>query len=301
MRGASIERQRGIAIIMAVLISAMVAAIAFVLAGRERLWLFQIENQRDITIAHSVSIGAINLARLTIRDDGRSNQVDHLGEPWNTPIPAINVEDGKVAGQLIEAQGRFNLNNLVKNNEVDALAVAALRRLLKSQGLSSNLADEFAKFIEQRIRLKPDEQPDLRSLPVDMGELAVVSGMNAEIVRQLESWVVVLPEATPINVNFVSPEILVALVPGLSLSEAQSVLTARAANPFTSVAMFLDAVPQDKRSQFEKWSWTVQSDYFFITTESWFGRVYLRHQALLKRNGRENASVVWLKRIYDGR
>ena len=300
MKSRSMHRQQGVAIIMAVLISALVAAMAFLLAGRQRLWLFQLENQQDRIAAAHVSIGAINLARLTIRDDGRNNRYDHLAEPWNTPIPAIKVEEGKVAGVLLEAQGRFNINNLIKNQQIDSQQQAALGRLLERQGLSAGLADDIGQFLTQRLQSAPSANIDLRSLPVDLAELAGLPSINPERMRQLTPWLVALPEPTPLNVNFVAPELLVALIPDLALSEAQRILAVRTTQPFESVAQFMEKVPSARRRDFERWAWTVQSDYFYIYTEAWYGRAYLRYQALLKRNGDDNAQVVWLKRIYDG-
>lgn len=297
----SFRRQRGIAIIVAVVMAALVAGLAFIMAGRERLWLYQQENRKDFAAAQSITLGAINLARLTIRDDGRNNQVDHQSEPWNTPIPSINVEDGKVAGQLSELQGRFNLGTLRQNNKVDSVAVEAFGRLLATQGLSQKLADSLAEYLKQRLPKGATDDSGLLVQPVDWGELAAVPGFTPEVIGRLEPLVSFLPASTPVNVNFVSPEVLSALTPGLSTSEAQTILSKRAAQHFISVSAFLDAVPERWRKTLSAYRWTVQSDYFLLTSESWFGRVYLRYQTLLRREGRNIATVVWMKRVQDSR
>lgn len=300
MNRQSPHRQRGIAIIFAVLMAALVAGLAFTLAGRERLWLFQLENRQDYAAAQSVVMGAVNLARLTVRDDGRNNQVDHQSESWNTPIPAINVEDGKVAGQLAELQGRFNLGNLQKDGKIDPLAVESLGRLFASLGVNRGLADALAAYLKSKLPAE-NEADESVIWPVDLGELAAVSGFSPDVIRQLESSLVFLPAGTAVNVNFVTPEVLAALVSGLSSGEAQSILSGRGSKHFASVSAFMEAVPQKWRADMATRSWTVQSDYFLVTTESWFGRAYLRYQTLLLRQGRDIPRVVWMKRIQDVR
>lgn len=299
MKRPSPRRQRGIAIIFAVLMAALVAGLAFTLAGRERLWLFQLENRQDYAAAQSVIMGAVNLARLTIRDDGRNNQVDHQAESWNTPIPAISVEDGKVAGQLAELQGRFNLGSLQKDGQIDKTAVEALGRLFASLGVDRGLADALAAYLKQRMPAEGAGEEDASAWPVDLGELAAVTGFSPDVIRQLESSLVFLPEGTAVNVNFVTPEVLSALVSGLSTGEAQSILAGRGSKHFTTVNAFLDAVPQKWRADLALRNWTVQSDYFMVTTESWFGRAYLRYQTLIRRQGRDIPLLIWMKRIQD--
>ena len=105
------RKQRGIAVVTAILIAAMVASLAFALTARERQWLNQMENRNDLSAAQSAAFAAVDLARLTLRDDMRNSQVDHLLETWTVPVPPINVDEGQVAGRLVELQGRFNLFN----------------------------------------------------------------------------------------------------------------------------------------------------------------------------------------------
>ena len=49
------RRQRGIAVITAILIAALVASLAFALSTRERLWLRQVENRNDFSAAQAMA------------------------------------------------------------------------------------------------------------------------------------------------------------------------------------------------------------------------------------------------------
>ncbi|HSC78848.1 MAG TPA: hypothetical protein VLC08_00715, partial [Chitinolyticbacter sp.] len=100
------RRQHGIAILTAVATAALVATLAVWIAWRQQLWFAQVENQVDLVEARGVALAAVDLARLTLRDDARRNQIDHLQEPWNVPIPAIPVERGQAGGRMVDLQGR---------------------------------------------------------------------------------------------------------------------------------------------------------------------------------------------------
>jgi general secretion pathway protein K len=123
-------RQRGIAVITAILIAALVASLAFALSARQRQWLNVVSNRADLSAARSLALSGVDLARLTLRDDMRGNQSDHLLEAWTVPVPPLKVEQGRVGGRLAELQGRFNLYNLQSGGQVSAAGVTALRRLL---------------------------------------------------------------------------------------------------------------------------------------------------------------------------
>ena len=138
------KKECGIALVSAILIAALVASLAFALSARERLWLNQEENRRDLSAAQAVAFAAIDLARLTLRDDMRNSQLDHLLETWTVPIPPIAVEEGKASGRLIEMQGRFNLFALQRAGKPDPAGVDMLQSLLAARNLPSDWALKMA-------------------------------------------------------------------------------------------------------------------------------------------------------------
>ncbi|MDR0576663.1 MAG: type II secretion system minor pseudopilin GspK, partial [Candidatus Accumulibacter sp.] len=242
----SCGRERGMALITAILIAALVASLAFALSARERLWLTQIGNRDDFTAAQSTVLSAIDLARLTLRDDMRNNRVDHLFEAWTVPVPPINVEDGRVGGRIVELQGRLNLYTLQSDGKVNAPGLLALQRLLTARSLPATWAEKMAEALAKQVALwqgarKTDAAAARitgKLLPVatlaELAELAGLSGGDIDRLAMLEPLAALLPESTPVNVNFAPPEVLMAVTPGLSLKDAEAIVNRRARAHFTS-------------------------------------------------------------------
>jgi general secretion pathway protein K len=297
-------RERGIALITAIFIAALVASLAFALSARERLWLTQLGNRNDFHASQSTVLSAIDLARLTLRDDMRNNQVDHLLEAWTVPVPPINVEEGRVGGRIIELQGRLNLYTLQSAGVVNETGVLALQRLLSTQNLPNDWAGKMAEAMATQVMLwqkmrKADAAARITSklLPVgNLEELAVLSGVNAEKLAMLEPLITVLPESTLVNVNFAPPEVLMAVTPGLSLSEAESLVNRRARAHFISAQDFVKALPEKLRASTQATRYTVESQYFLSEAEAQYGRVYVRLQALVYRQRGRMPEIVWVRR-----
>ena len=291
------QRQRGIAVVTAILIAALVASLAFALTARERQWLNQMENRNDLSAAQATAFAAVDLARLTLRDDMRNSQLDHLLEAWTVPVPPINVDEGKVGGRLIELQGRFNLFNLQRVGKVDESAVVVLQRLLATRSLPTEWAAKIALAVASQAALIDSSKNRNKLLPlVNLAELSSLTGIDAGKLAALETLVVILPEASAVNVNFASPEVLMAVTPGLAAGEAEQLVSRRASAYFKSVAEFTAALPERLRTTAVSSAYTVESQYFLFEAQSWFGRAQVRLQALLYRQRNKMPEIVWLRR-----
>jgi general secretion pathway protein K len=298
------------ALISAIFIAALVASLAFALSARERLWLTQIGNRNDFTAAQSTALSAIDLARLTLRDDMRNNRVDHLLEAWTIPVPPINVEEGSVSGLLVELQGRLNLYTLQSNGQVNPVGMLALQRLLSTRSLSADWAGKLASAMATQVALwqKAAQKADVSTarisskvLPavnlVELAGLAGLSDADAGKLEMIEPLSAFLPESTPINVNFAPPEVLMAVTPGLSLKEAESLVSRRARAYFKSVQEFLNALPEQLRKSSISTLYTVESQYFQAEAKAWHGRASVRLQSLLFRQRGRMPEIVWVRRV----
>jgi general secretion pathway protein K len=289
-------------VITAIMIATFVAALAFALSVRERLWLSQIENRNDLAAAQAVAFAGIDLARLTLRDDMRNSQVDHLLETWTAPVPPINVDEGKTSGRLIEMQGRFNLFNLQSGGEVSQAGVMALQRLLVTLNMPTDWAEKMARAMASQVLLLAKQQKASpgeifgKVLPVaNLSELSDLTGIEAGKLAALEPLVTILPEATAVNVNFARPEVLMAITPGLTTNEAEELVSRRAFTYFISVAGFVNALPERLRTFSGHNVYCVESQYFLSEVESWFGRAQVRYLALIHRQRNKMPEVVWLR------
>ena len=130
-----------------------------------------------------------------------------------------------------------------------------------------------------------------------MSELADLAGLDYEKLAELESLVTSLPEATSINANFALPEVLMAVTPGLSIREAERLVSRRASTPFKSVQDFVNALPENIRHTTKPALYIVESQYFLVESEAWFGRAHCQLHAFVFRQRGKMPDVLWLRRV----
>ena len=119
-----ITRSRGVALITALLITAITASLAAGLA-----WNNALDVRRTMVLLFheqgaQIALGAETWIRNILRDDAIESQTDHLGELWASELPGLPVDNdsvqGAVKGNIEDLQGRFNVNNLISSNgEID--------------------------------------------------------------------------------------------------------------------------------------------------------------------------------------
>ncbi|MDQ7988212.1 MAG: type II secretion system minor pseudopilin GspK [Candidatus Dactylopiibacterium sp.] len=283
-------RQRGVALIVSLLVVAIVTALALLFTARQQLWMRQIENRNNFTMAIGVAVAAIDMGRLTLRDDARRTTSDNLLEPWTIPIPPIAVEEGKVAGRITELQGRYNLTNLlpaqgVSLREDDAGVARVARALELSPGELVRVLREF-QSLRQR---EPEGTPEL-------AELLRIAALPAESQGRFQQMLAVLPEKAPLNVNFASAEALQATVAGLTAGDAAALVAQRTGNPFKTLNEFTQALPAGVRGGIATDALTVQSRYFLMDIDAWFNEMHTAYQALLLRDGTRLPTLLWARR-----
>ncbi len=120
------RRQRGVALITAMLIVALAVVLATQI-GFDSV----VEQQRTTTMltldsGFQVGLGAEAWAAYFLEKDatddsargtGTNNSAtDNFAENWAKPMPPIPIEGGQIEGGLEDLQGRFNLNNLLTDD-----------------------------------------------------------------------------------------------------------------------------------------------------------------------------------------
>ncbi|MCU6433142.1 type II secretion system minor pseudopilin GspK [Undibacterium sp. Jales W-56] len=154
------QKQAGVAVVTALLLTTLAITIVASLFWQQQVQVRSIENQRLQLQKKWVLRGALDWARLILREDGRGRKVDHLKEAWATNLAETRldeyVENGRadteaseatLSGQISDAQARFNLNNLATDGVVNPKAVLAFQRLLNNIHLESSLASATADVI----------------------------------------------------------------------------------------------------------------------------------------------------------
>jgi general secretion pathway protein K len=225
-------RQRGVALIMAVLIVALATMLAASVSFKGYLDQRRSANTYAMDQGYEVALGGEAWAADSLRrDKQQSSKTDDFTEEWATPIPPIPIEGGEFEGQLEDMQGRFNLNSLVtlegSQLKVDPLAVKRFERLLELLELETKWANIIADWIDSDIQPNfPDGAEDptytgltpayrTANMPLTRAsELLAIADFGLDRYRKLEPFVTALPLGTTINLCTASPELLDALVEG---------------------------------------------------------------------------------------
>lgn len=305
-------RQQGAAIIIALLVTALVAALAANLLVDMDDWLEHVTLSRDKAASRELAYSAFDYARELLAADGRHSTVDTLDEQWSRVLPPITAENNELQGRIIDLQGRWNLNNLVHDGVVDEEAIAVYRRLLIGLGSSaeaaSQLADSLADWIDSDDSKRTAGAENAYYLALDppyptaghaldqLSNLLRIKGYTPALVERLRPYVTVLPGRQPVNVNTAAAEVLQAIQPGLGPAAARQLVQSRQAIYFRDIADFRNRLP-DKNLPQGSTQLTVSSNYFLISTNARInppGGVQTRLLALLHRPIGGQPTLLWM-------
>ena len=225
-RHASRRKQRGVALITAVLIVALATILAVNVLYRGML-----DQRRAATLfaldqAFEVALGAEAWAADVLQRDEQESQGDNFTENWARPLPPLPIEGGTVAGRLEDLQGRFNLNNLVfADGTTNPAAVLQLARILAWLDLEPTWASAMADWIDEDTQPGfPDGAEDsvytgqnppylAANMPITRAsELLSLPGFGPERYAKLKPYVTALPVGTRLNVCTASGVVLDALI-----------------------------------------------------------------------------------------
>lgn len=290
-------RQRGVAIIMVLLIVALATSLAAFIAMQQNLWQRQVESQFERAQARQLGAAGMDWARAVLAEDAHGSNIDHEKEIWTLRLPAIPVEGGEVIGAIEDRQGLYNLNNVVSN-------VAQFQRLLAVLGLPAELAPALADWMDADsetqaggaedgyyLALAQPHRAANRAL-VELGELVQVKGFDSRTIESLRAFVTVLPASrTPVNVNFSPAEVLVAVCEGLTLPDARMLVQQRQGQPFINTADFRQRLPHGGITVVDS-DISVKSDFFWVTGRASVGQAQVVTQALMQRVSNW-PTVVW--------
>jgi len=147
-------QSKGAALLMAMLTVTLVATLA-----ASALWQqwrgIEVESaERSRLQASWVLVGALDWARLILREDARSGSVDHLGEPWAIALQearlstflaadkttTVDQEDtvsqAFLSGIITDQQARLNVFNLVDSGKLSESSMRAFGKLFELLGLA---------------------------------------------------------------------------------------------------------------------------------------------------------------------
>jgi general secretion pathway protein K len=299
-------RQSGLALITVLLVVAIVATIATFLSLNQQIWIRQAENIRTAAQAEAVRRGAADVAGALLDEDARSNKVDSLTEPWARVLPPFAFQNGSVSIAIEDAQGRFNINNLLKDGKPSTDDIGVYTRLLAYRGLDRSLVDTLIDWMDSDTRTRPGGAEDVDYLShnppyrsanqalIDTNELRRVRGYTPKVMAALSDLLIALPERTAINVNTARPEVLGALFTSMGLDAAKNLARSLANSPLNSTGELAKRAPDQTLS---KAATSVNSTYFLVSVRPDLERYHQTTVTLIHRpGGNKPSGPLWQTR-----
>ena len=310
LRTAPEHKHRGVAVVTALLLTTLAITIVASLFWQQQLQVRSIENQRLQLQQQWVLRGALDWARLILREDARNSTLDDLSEPWAIPLAPTRldqyVESGAISGGagsavlsggIQDAQGRFNLTSLATQDSINQSEVEAFGRLLallrQDPALANVIAQQMAATGAAVLNPRPDSVRPISFVQLD--DLLAVPGCTPQLISAIRTHAVILPVSTPVNINTASPEVLAARVPGLSLADANTLTNSRRQAAFRDLADLAARLP-NRTLSFDGGRLGVASNYFIVTGRVTIRSATLQIQALVERQP-SATRLLWVKEI----
>jgi general secretion pathway protein K len=301
------------------LLTTLAITIVASLFWQQQVQVRSIENQRLQLQKQWILRGALDWTRLILREDARHSRVDHLGEPWAVTLaetrldqyvedaPAdSDIPDAVLSGSISDAQARFNLTNLISNGTINRSEVAVFARLLTNTRLNPSLALATADLMASAQKsgsTSTGGSPASASASTSTGaqpmnilhvdDLLAVPGFTPEALENLRNFVIVLPRATPVNVNTAPAEVLSAKIETLQLSDATALVAGRERAWFVDTTDFIQRLP-GKTLPPGAGQISVATGYFLVNGNVRLNRAALDMQTLIERNG-PSTRIVWVR------
>ena len=294
---------RGVALITAILITALAGSVAAGLA-----WDSALDMRRTTVLLYRdqavhVAMGAESWLAAVLRQDLEDSETDHLGEIWASELPGLPIEGGEVFGSVEDLQGRFNLNNLIgADGLVDEPSLEQFRRLLAVLGLDPRIAGITADWIDA------DQEagfPDGAEDPIYTGlippyrtanqplasasELAAIEGIDKASLDILLPHVVALPGRTGINVNTATGPVLQSLSEEITAGDIEALLAERAETGFADINATFSSfgVPPEILNQLLE-----TTDFFQLKLIVRIDTVRITYFSLLERGPRGDVAAI---------
>ena len=151
-------RQRGVAVITALLLTTLAVTIVTSLFWQQQVQVRSMENQRLQLQTRWIVRGALDLSRLILFQDFLdSSTFTRQNGIWSTPLEETRLDDyvererqegedfnATLSGKIVDAQSRYNLANLAAARVPDKAQIGVLQRLLTNLQLDPNLAQQVA-------------------------------------------------------------------------------------------------------------------------------------------------------------
>jgi general secretion pathway protein K len=311
-RGQPGPAQKGAAILTAMLLVTLVASLSA--AALWQQWRgIEVETAERARLQSGwILQGALDWARLILREDARAGTTDHLAEPWAVPLqearlstflavspdsadPGDAPPDAFLSGRISDLQARLNVLNLVQDGRPHLATVKAFSRLFASLQIPENQLIVLVNNLKLALDAPAatSEPMPVPLLPRSVEQLAWL-GLSDASIALLRPFVTMLPERTAVNLNTAPAVVLYACIEKLTMADAQRLVAARALTHFKTLTDVATALGASETRLIEG-EHSVQSRYFEVFGQLRLDTRLVHEHSVMRRDGLI-VTVLWRER-----
>lgn len=321
------RKQRGVALIVVMLIVAMVAIIATSINGKNQLSVRRTINLAQYDQAYWYALSAEELAKKVLKQDFEdADGTVHRQQYWAQADVVFPAEHGEIGGKISDLQACFNLNALsveskgVQNSQPKLpLAAVQYKGLLVALGMddfgAERLTHTLKDYIDEDSTASPygaeDADYESRAVPYraantmmsHRSELRAVLGYNQEIYLKLLPYICAIPgnSTQVLNVNTIEVE-QAALLAGMfdnkiSVGEAESIINQRPGDGFEKLEDFTElssiaSLMTDPALPALKSSFAVTTKYFLLEAGAKVDNATFRLESVMQVGSNNNMDII---------
>ncbi len=305
------KQQAGAALLSAMLTVTLVAT--FAAAALWQQWRsveVEIAERARVQVAWLL-VGALDWSRLILRIDGKAGTTDHLAEPWAVALQESRLStflaadknntggltaeeqvDAFLSGSMVDAQSKLNVFNLIDNNEVSKLDLAAFNKLFTHFNLPETELEGFVANLRAALDSKAPTTTAL--MPQRVRQLTWL-GLQPQTVTKLTPYITLLPVRTTVNINTAPAEVIYASVPGLGLADAKLTVSTRESAHFPSIAEAAAKVPA-LNGKLQDTQHSVSTQFFEVIGRIRLEQTVVEEHSLVDRRDVNNVKTLWRER-----
>ncbi|CRM45022.1 MULTISPECIES: type II secretion system minor pseudopilin GspK [Pseudomonas] len=280
-------KQRGMAIISALLIAAVVAVLAGAMLTRQSVFTRSLEAEQSRIQGQWLLQGSLERTRHMLWEARQKDVLTRLDQPW------ARAQGGAFTGRVEDEQGKFNLRNLVNRRQVDAEQLQSFERLCRLIGVDPAVS----RRVSQRVIASYDQLDQPAGYPMlrSLHDLSGIDGLDPALLQRMQAYISVLPDITWVNGNTARAEVLSAVVPSLNLSQAQALVAERdAGHWFINRGDFVNRLhlPQVAVDAVQV---GITSEWFRLQGQARQDQRRVTLDALLHRPENQRPQVIWAR------
>jgi general secretion pathway protein K len=286
------NKQSGAAIVVALFVTALVAAMSIAMMERMRTDIHRTELLLNNIQANQYAQGSIYWAMDVLINNYLQKIPGKVIDQTPVRSPISKLNGAEISSVIYDAQGKFNLNNLTdppsQHLFMELLAIlqpSMDKNLVKK--ITLNIVDwitpglnntELDKYYS---KLSPAYRSPHHAM-VSVSELRTIKDITPALFNLLSPYVTALPDKTKLNINSVSIPILMSFSPTITADIAKAFDSARRKTPFASLET-LGNFAMIKESPLAQSNLLAESAFFMVKTQVLLGKQQVEFYTLLMR------------------